>query len=131
MTTTTKTSQTDSLLRGSSAPLYPLRRARSGDIRFRHGSTFSPLGALPSESVGEGHNLSPSERVENAGSRGFLGRGSTFTLLGAPPSESVGRGMTLPLVSLQRMPGAEGFSLLFYSELEWSAAVVVHVGGKM
>ena len=54
----------------------------------------------------------------------------TFPLLGAPPSESVGGGMTLPLVSARRMPGAEVFSSLFYAELEWSAAVVVHVGEK-
>jgi len=63
------------LLRGSSAPFYTLRRARSGVIR------------------------------------------SEAALDLFPTCRKVGGGITFPLVSVQRMPGAEGlFSSMFSAE---------------
>jgi len=87
-------------LRGFSVPFYPLRHAHSGVIRSQAWLTQAWI---------------------------ILGRGSSgviHTQVGLdlfpswrppPPSESVGGAMTFPLVSARRMPGAEGFSSLFYS----------------
>ena len=78
-------------------------RAHSGMDHSRAGLDLFPTWRSAKQIGGWGHNLSPSERTENAGSRGFLGRGSTFPLLGTLPSESVGGGMTLPTRKEQRV----------------------------
>ena len=59
-------------LRGSAAPFYPLRRARSCMDHSRAGLDLFPTWRSAKRIGGWGHNLSPSERAENAGSGGFL-----------------------------------------------------------